>query len=86
MRRNAITQIILPTKTKLSSQFIQLPFSVKPGFSSEGRVFWERAQKSDGRKSFRRDELEERYYLPPMKGIMLPILTMLQRDLDEREE
>ena len=53
---------------------------------SELRRFWERAQKSDGRKSFRRDELEERYYLPLMKGIMLPILTMLQMDLDEREE
>ena len=53
---------------------------------SELRRFWERAQKSDGRKSFRREELEERYYLPPMKGIMLPILKMLQQDLDEREE
>ncbi len=50
---------------------------------SELETFWERA-KNGGRKSFRRDELDERYYLGEMKNNMLPFLEAIQRDMDER--
>lgn len=47
-------------------------------------VFWERALKG-GRKSFRMEELEEEYFLPEVKGLLVPYLEGLQRDLDSRE-
>lgn len=51
---------------------------------SELKVFWERA-KSGGRKSFRFDELDEQFILPKKKGILVPYLDMIQKDLDLRE-
>lgn len=69
--------------------FLILYFSARDEYYymrfTELRRFVERSKRPDGRKSFRRDELNEQYVLPPMKGIMLPILTMIQKDLEERE-
>lgn len=48
-------------------------------------VFWERA-KSGGRKSFRVDELNPEYVIKEKKGVLVPYLDMIQKDLDEREE
>ena len=53
---------------------------------AELRHFWERASAKEGRKTVRKEELEERYYFPKTNGIYIPILKMLQQDLDEREE
>ena len=49
------------------------------------RVFWERAEKG-GRKSFRRDELDDIYVIssPGENGILIPFLDALQTDLDRR--
>lgn len=49
----------------------------------EAFVFWMRAKKG-GRKSFRVDELDEAYYMNLKKGIYIPYLTMLQRDMTDR--
>lgn len=46
--------------------------------------FWTRA-KEGGRKSFRFEELEERYFLKKQAGILVPYLTGLSQDLSERE-
>ena len=46
--------------------------------------FWARA-KEGGRKSFRFDELDERYFLSGHKGVYVPYLDMINRDLEERE-
>lgn len=51
---------------------------------SELKKFWDRA-KEGGRKSFRFDELDEAYIFPKSKGVMVPYLEMIQKDLDERE-
>ena len=48
-------------------------------------VFWRRSQEG-GRKSFRYDELDERYVLPKKHGILVPYLDTLQIDLSLREE
>lgn len=45
--------------------------------------FWQRAL-NGGRKSFRIDELTEDYFFPA-KGLYIPYLTMIQKDLDSRE-
>lgn len=42
--------------------------------------FWERA-KHGGRKSFRYEELEEDFFLPKGKGVLVPYLDTLQKDL-----
>ena len=47
--------------------------------------FWERAL-SGGRKSFRMDELDMNWVLPRKKGVFVPYLEMINRDLLEREE
>ena len=47
--------------------------------------FWMRA-KEGGRKSFRFDELSDEYIIPKHTGVYVPYLTMLQRDLDSKEE
>lgn len=47
--------------------------------------FWERAIQG-GRKSFRLDELDEKFFLELSRGIYVPYLEMLQKDLDLREE
>ncbi len=47
--------------------------------------FWERAQ-NGGRKSFRMDELDMNWVLPVKKGVLVPYLEMINRDLAERQE
>ena len=46
--------------------------------------FWERG-KHGGRKSFRYEELDSSYALPPHSGILVPSLEGLRRDLEERD-
>ena len=50
------------------------------------KEFWDRAQ-SGGRKSFRRDELDDGYVIhsPGDSCIFIPYLDMIQKDLDDRE-
>lgn len=45
--------------------------------------FWNRA-KEGGRKSFRYEELDPRYFLPEVPGILVPYLNALQLDLETR--
>ncbi len=61
------------------NEFYYLPYRVL-------KVFWERA-KAGGRKSFRHDELDEKYVIKPSKdlGILVPYLDAMSIDLDERE-
>ena len=47
------------------------------------KKFWERAQEG-GRKSFRYDELETTYFLHSAKGILVPYLDAMQKDLNAR--
>ena len=48
------------------------------------KFFWDRA-KNGGRKSFRYDELNPDYILPQKRGIMVPYLEILKKDLEDRE-
>ncbi|MCR5404843.1 MAG: Holliday junction resolvase RecU [Butyrivibrio sp.] len=59
-------------------EFYYLPFR-------KLKVFWERA-KEGGRKSFRRDELDDDYIIPTPgeSGLLIPYLDSLQLDLDQR--
>ncbi|MCD7867362.1 MAG: Holliday junction resolvase RecU [Clostridiales bacterium] len=52
-------------------------------FSTLAR-FWKRMEEG-GRKSFRREELEEDFYLPQKSGFLVPYLEGLQRDLRFRD-
>ncbi len=45
--------------------------------------FWNRA-KEGGRKSFRYEELDSKFFLPQVHGIMVPYLNALQLDLERR--
>ena len=49
------------------------------------KIFWDRAL-NGGRKSFRRDELNDDYvvYSPGDSGILIPYLDYIQKDIDER--
>ena len=47
--------------------------------------FWNRA-KEGGRKSFRKEELEDGYYMKTHSGIFVPFLDMMKKDLMERED
>ena len=47
-------------------------------------VFWKRMEEG-GRKSFRREELREEFYLPRKNGILVPYLEGLKRDLQTRD-
>lgn len=47
-------------------------------------AFWERSQ-NGGRKSFRMDELDEKYFFNGESGILVPYLLPLQIDLNERD-
>ena len=49
------------------------------------KVFWDRA-KEGGRKSFRLDELDPEYVIPKKRGVMVPYLEMMQKDLDLKDE
>ena len=42
--------------------------------------FWERAEKG-GRKSFRYEELEPEFFLPKSRGVLVPYLDTMQKDL-----
>ena len=61
-----------------ASEFYYLPYRVL-------RTFWDRAQQG-GRKSFRRDELDDKYVIGGSKeaGILIPYLDALQTDLESR--
>ncbi len=48
-------------------------------------IFWERAKKG-GRKSFRYEELDEKYQISPYAGVMVHYLETLQMDLEERDK
>lgn len=58
-------------------QLYYLPFA-------DLRRFWRRAR-DGGRKSFRCEELDPRFFLPKKHGILVPYLDMLQLDLEKRE-
>ncbi len=47
------------------------------------KFFWDRSL-SGGRKSFTFDELNPEYFLPKEKGILVPFLNMISKDLSER--
>lgn len=47
--------------------------------------FWNRAAEG-GRKSFRIEELDPRYFFQSKRQLLVPYLDMLQQDLQEREE
>ncbi len=46
-------------------------------------VFWKRWEEG-GRRSFRYDEIDEKYIIPRCNGVMLPYLDTVQIDLDNR--
>lgn len=52
---------------------------------SEFLPFWERA-KNGGRKSFRMDELEPRYFFSGKEGLLVPYLDMISLELSEEED
>ena len=60
------------------NEFYYLPFRTL-------KKFWDRAS-NGGRKSFRRDELDDDYVIttPGDSGILIPYLDLIQKDLDER--
>lgn len=47
--------------------------------------FWKRREQG-GRKSFRLEELDERYFMHLKNNCFVPYLDFIQKDLDEREE
>ena len=47
--------------------------------------FWKRAEEG-GRKSFRSDELDERFFFKSTNGYHIPYLEMLNKDLSLRDE
>lgn len=48
------------------------------------KEFWNRA-KEGGRKSFRFEELEDEFFLQKSRGVLVPYLDSIQKDLDLRE-
>ena len=46
--------------------------------------FWERAAEG-GRKSFRYEELDPKYFLPKVSGVLVPYLNCMQKDLNTRD-
>ena len=46
-------------------------------------IYWNR-MKQGGRKSFRFEELDDRYFIQKKNGLMVPYLDMIQLDLNER--
>ncbi len=57
--------------------FYYLPFR-------ELMVFWKRMEEG-GRKSFRREELPEEFYLPRKSGVLVPYLDAMKVDLEMRD-
>lgn len=68
--------------------FFLLSFTARDEFYylrlAELLVYWNRA-KEGGRKSFRYEELDPNFFLSVEKGVLVPYLTTLQKDLDLRE-
>ncbi len=68
--------------------FFLLSFTARNEFYylrlAELLVYWNRA-KEGGRKSFRYEELDPNFFLSVEKGVLVPYLTTLQKDLDLRE-
>ena len=48
-------------------------------------MFWKRAE-NGGRKSFRFDELNEKFFFELKQGVFVPYLDMINKDLDMREK
>lgn len=48
------------------------------------RKFWDRAQ-NGGRKSFRFEELDQSFLIQQNRGVLVPYLDALQKDLDRRD-
>ena len=53
--------------------------------SVEELTFFLTRAHSGGRKSFRYDELDEKFFLKDRKGILVPFLEGIQSDLNSRE-
>ena len=51
---------------------------------SELLKFWNRMEEG-GRKSFRYEEIDPRFFLPSVPGILVPYLDTLQLDLEQRD-
>lgn len=47
-------------------------------------TFWQRREEG-GRKSFRKEELDQRFYLSRHGGVLVPYLDGLQKDLENRD-
>ena len=60
-----------------ADRFYYLPFR-------DLMVFWKRME-NGGRKSFRREELKEEFYLPKQSGFLVPYLEGIQQDLKMRD-
>ena len=60
-----------------ADRFYYLPFR-------DLMVFWKRME-DGGRKSFRREELKEEFYLPKQSGFLVPYLEGIQQDLKMRD-
>ena len=60
-----------------ADRFCYLPFR-------DFMVFWKRME-DGGRKSFRREELKEEFYLPKQSGFLVPYLEGIQQDLKMRD-
>ena len=50
----------------------------------ELNIFWERME-NGGRKSFRFEELDDKFFMKHRGGQIVPYLDMIQLDLNERE-
>ena len=48
------------------------------------KTFWDRAQ-AGGRKSFRYEELDPKFFLKSQRGVLVPYLEGLQTDLESRD-
>ena len=60
-----------------ADRFYYLPFR-------DLKSFWQRME-DGGRKSFRREELKEEFYLPKQGGFLVPYLEGIQQDLKMRD-
>ena len=73
--QGGISFIILYWKSE--NEIVYLPFE-------KLYEFWKRME-AGGRKSFRRDELDEEFYLTGKNGFLVPYLDGIQKDLQLRD-
>ena len=73
--QGGISFIILYWKSE--NEIVYLPFE-------KLYEFWKRMEEG-GRKSFRREELDEEFYLPAKSGFLVPYLEGIQKDLQLRD-